>query len=328
MRVLVTGATGFVGSHSTRALLAAGHEVRALVRDLDKATAVFGAQEIEGLQFVLGDITDRDSVTAALDDCEGLLHAAAVVSLDPALAERAHRTNTEGARNVLQSALDLGIQRIVYVSSLTALLDPDGSPVSVDGPVRTGGEGYAESKAESEIYVRSLQDAGAPIRITYPAGIIGPEDPGRSAAMMGVKVYVDKMLLLTTGGIQQIDVRDLAKIHLKLLEAEPAAGRHITAGHYMPWETLASTLEDLGVAVRRVSAPAPLLRALGSACDFVASISRFRPMLSREAMTYLTQWQPVPNAPELQDWGIELRPPAETLRDTIGWLRQQGYVKR
>ena len=98
MRVMVTGATGYVGAHSVKALLDAGHRVRLLVRDPDKAQAVLGALGVKGrLDCVSGDMTDEDAVLKALRGCQAVLHCAAVVSTDARRADEMLRANPRGA---------------------------------------------------------------------------------------------------------------------------------------------------------------------------------------------------------------------------------------
>ena len=122
LRVAVTGATGLTGSHTVRALLNAGHEVRAFVRDPQKAQKHFGTHQ-GALELVQGDITDPATVTPALHGCDAVIHCAAVVAAGRGeSAERLLETNVSGVRNVIGRAVELGIRRIVHVSSLATLL--------------------------------------------------------------------------------------------------------------------------------------------------------------------------------------------------------------
>ena len=122
MRVMITGATGFVGYHTAQALLDAGHEVSLLVRSVDKMLALFGQDRVQ--QVTRGDITDADQVARALQGCDAVVHSAAMVSTSAADAKRVYQTNVEGTRLVLAGAIERGIGRIIHVSSVTALYDP------------------------------------------------------------------------------------------------------------------------------------------------------------------------------------------------------------
>ena len=128
MRVMVTGATGFTGSHTVRALIEAGHEVRALVRDRAKVARVFGDGSPVVAHAIEGDILDRKAVGQALEDVDSVVHTAALVDLRRSKAEEVLRTNLEGVRNVIGTAAERGVGPIVYVSSLAAFFDPENPP--------------------------------------------------------------------------------------------------------------------------------------------------------------------------------------------------------
>src|SRR4051794_38466817 len=112
MKVLVTGATGFVGAHTAVAVERAGHDVRLLVRDPDKASRVAKAAGFQTDDVVAGDITDAASVEKALAGCDAVIHAAAAVSIRRRDAAHLNATNLAGAENVLRTAADEGLQRI------------------------------------------------------------------------------------------------------------------------------------------------------------------------------------------------------------------------
>ena len=168
MKVLVTGATGFTGSHTVRALVAAGHSVRLLVRDPAKVPTVFEPDGFVPDDVVVGDMTDAAAVDEALAGCDGVVHAAALVDLRRAAARLVEDTNARGVELVVGGAVRRGLPRIVYVSSLGVFFEPGGPPLSPDLPIAPGTTAYARSKAQAERYVRLLQENGAPIRISYP----------------------------------------------------------------------------------------------------------------------------------------------------------------
>ncbi len=323
MKLLVTGATGFVGLHVARCAVARGHRVRVLARDPAKAARLFpeGAVEIAA-----GDMTDAGAVRAALADCDGLVHAAAAVSLDPRDAARLLRDNVAGAATVIGSACDAGIGGIVYVSSLSTIWALPGPDPSRDSPVRDSANGYARAKAEAERVVRRHQDEGAPVAIVYPNGVIGPDDPGRSEAVRAFRGFL-RATLASSGGLASVDARDLALFCVRLLE-EKRRGRFVMGGQFSNWDELVVALEPLiGRPIQRVRAPGALLRAAGSVLD---AVRRFRPvpsLISREAMEYATRMRALPNDPALAELGVPLRPLAETYRDTVAWLFATGRIR-
>ena len=121
MRVLVTGGTGFVGAHTVKALVDAGHEVRLLVRSAARIDENVKPLGVESVDYAIGDMTDAAAVDTAMDDCDAVVHAAAVVALDRKRADEVLRANPEGARVVLGTAVERNLDPIIYVSSVSAL---------------------------------------------------------------------------------------------------------------------------------------------------------------------------------------------------------------
>ncbi|MET0591176.1 MAG: NAD-dependent epimerase/dehydratase family protein, partial [Polyangiaceae bacterium] len=199
MRVLLTGGTGFVGSHVARALLEAGHETALLVRTPDKVARIFGPELAARFEILAGDMTDEAAVARALRGRDALVHAAAVVALERKHAARVLADNRRGLEVVVGQAVASRIERIVYVSSIVALYRPGSSATSVDGIGDAGGSAYSRSKVECELYVRGLQGTGAPIRSTYPSAVVGPDDPGLSEANRGVLAFCATPVVTDTG---------------------------------------------------------------------------------------------------------------------------------
>ena len=253
MRVLVTGGTGFVGFHTVKALHEAGHEVRLLVRSPDKMRRVMAPFGLDTLEHVKGDIADEKSVMRALRDCDAVVHSAAAVNVRATDALETIRTNRRGTELVIGGAVEQGIDRIVQVSSSTALFNPGLKKVDENSPLGTQGVGYGRSKIEADLYVRGLQQNGACIYTTYPGSIMGPDDPGLSEAMAGLMTLLDVIYIVTTSVTQIVDVRDLAEAHVRLIERGGPPARYMMGGQYFTWAEMADMLEDLvGARLRRV----------------------------------------------------------------------------
>jgi dihydroflavonol-4-reductase len=327
MRVLVTGGTGFIGSHTTAAIREAGHQVRLLVRDPVKMRLVFEARGIEIDDFVVGDVTDAEAVAKALEGCEGLVHTAAVVALEAGRAREVLDTNARGVELAVGGACERGFSSIVYVSSLGALFTPGGPPISADSPLATTPSAYARSKADGERAVRALQEAGAPIRSTYPSGVIGPDDPGLSEGNHTIRTFLKDLMLITSSGFQTVDVRDLAAVHAALLDDAVPSGRYVVGGHLLPWAEVVALMDEItGRRIRRIAVPGAVLRALGGVGDVVKRVFPFDFPLTREVMDFATQWPGAVESPLLRDLGLTFRPVRETYADTIRWLHRAGHV--
>lgn len=329
MRILVTGGTGFIGSHTIRALLEAGHSVRLLVRNGAKARRLWADTPQVLSDLVEGELSSGPATVEALRGCDGLVHTAAPVALAVSRREarRVASENLRSVRRLIDRALEDGLERIVHLST-TALFDTRGRKTADEStPIVEGGDTYALSKTAPELHLRRLQDEGAPISIVYPPGVIGPDDPGLSEAMRGIQQFLQASVIVTSSGFQAVDVRDLARVHCALIEKPPAPGRYIATGRYLEWEELAELLDRAaGIRLPRLRMPGPAVRALGRLGDRIRPFAEIDPALSREATRLATQWVAFDASRVERELGIKFRDPVETLYDTVRWLAEQGHV--
>jgi len=330
MRVMITGGTGFIGYHTARALLEAGHEVSLLVRSVDKMQELFGSGTIQ--HFTAGDIVEADRVREAMDGCDAVIHVAALVSTHARDAERVYETNLSGTKNVIGSAVDLGLERIIHVSSVTALYDPGAHLLDAHSPPGRSVTGYGRSKVACEKYVRGLQAAGEPVDITYPATVLGPESPGLTEPHLGLRTYLANFVPVMSSGNQYVDVRDLAQLHLRLLERRTGVnpsqpGRYLFGGHYIPWRELGPFLERLtGRKLLKLRLNARAMRLAGRLVDWVDRFVEMEVPLNAEAMEYATGWVQMDSGRVREDLALVPRPAEETFADTIRWLHRAGHI--
>jgi len=322
MRVLLTGATGLAGSHTAVALLAAGHELRLLVRSADKLTRGL-------LDCVEGDVTDTAAVERALEGCEAVVHSAAFFTLDTRRDAEVQRTNVLGAERVLGAAARRGLDPIVHVSSLAAVFPPEGPLMRPDDPVKQPRDMYARSKAAAEQIARRLQDEGSPVVTVYPGTIIGPDDPTFGDGLQTIMAFVKLGLIpTTTGGVPFVDVRDLARLHAAVLEPGRGPRRYMLGGSFQDNAELAAVLQRITHRrMRTVYVPAPLMRAIGRAGDALRRRFGVRPGLTYEAMLFLTQCVPTDDSRAAEELGVRCRPLEDTLSDTLRWMHRQGMIE-
>jgi dihydroflavonol-4-reductase len=247
MRVLVTGGTGFVGGWTAKAIADAGHSIKFLVRNPARLETSVAQLGVDTSDFAVGDISDRVSVRDALQGCEAVVHSAALVATDPRETARMLSTNMSGAQNVLGQAVELGLDPIVHVSSFTALFHPNLDTLRADLPVVGGTDGYGQSKAQVEIYARGLQDAGAPVNITYPGMVLGPPVGDQfGEAGEGVRSLLSLHVVPGRSAAWLIvDARDVAALHVALLEPGRGPRRYMAGGRRVPVGELASMFGEI-----------------------------------------------------------------------------------
>lgn len=331
MKVFVTGGTGFVAAHTALALFEAGHSVRFLVRKPDAIKRYFSGHGYDVDDLVVADMCDKEAVISAMQGCDAVFHAAASVCLDPSKAEETYRTNVEGMNTVVGAARELGIDRIVYVSSVTVLFNRDVETIDEQSPLAECHDAYSRSKRDADAYARELQQQGVPVQLSYPSGVIGPHDPKLSEVNRAITTFLTSILPRTSSGIQFVDVRDLAQAHRYMLENPPVGncsdGRYIVGGPFKPWNELRQTLE--GVTGRRLFSPwipGVVFRAAGVASDWVRRFIPYNTDVTAESMSYISQWVPADSSRIQGASGLQFRSSETTFRDTIGWMVSTGHL--
>jgi len=328
MKIMITGATGFIGGHTCAHLIRAGHDVTALVRSPDRLASNLSQLGVAVPRHVVGDMTDAEAVRDALKGADAVIHCAAIVSLSPRDDAEMITSNEAGARCVLGSAVDQGIPRLVYLSSTSALFAPGVGALTVNHPPSTTRFAYGRAKAAAERYARELEATGVPISIVYPSGVIGPP-AGTALGETGSGMAG----FLTTGSmptaraaISTIDVRDLAAIIAALVEPECPPQRVMATGTLLNMHELARIYRTLtGRRFPVPPVPPALLRGLGRVLDQIRKVVPFHSPMNAEGMTVVTRWEGADNT-DLTELGVVLRPIEDSFRDSILAWRDLGLV--
>ncbi|MBS1847364.1 MAG: NAD-dependent epimerase/dehydratase family protein [Actinobacteria bacterium] len=328
MKVLVTGGTGFVGGWSAKALAEAGHEVRFLVRSVERLGSV-AELGVDVEDRCIGDVTDPDSVSDALGGCDAVLHCAAMVATDPRHDAEVLATNLAGARTVLGTAARLGLDPIVHTSSITSLFAPGLSQLHADLPTGSAGDAYGRSKSAVEDYARSLQADGVPVVITYPGMVVGPGVGDRfgEVAEGFETVLRGGVVPGSDAGWLVIDVRDLAAVHAAVIEPGRGPRRFMVGGTYRDAGQITRIFRDVtGRRIVRIPIPGSGLRVLGSVVDAVTTRTGWSSALTRAAMDYYTQMPESDDSAVHDELGITYRSLESTFADCIASLARAGRI--
>jgi nucleoside-diphosphate-sugar epimerase len=329
MRLFVTGATGFIGGRITRQLLAAGHEVIALVRSPERAAGLAAL----GVRLHPGDITDKESMREPMRGADGVFHAAAWYRLGGrAERSRAMTINVDGTRNVLGLMQELSIPRGVYTSSLAVFSDTGGRVVDetyrYDGPHRSLYD-LTKWRAHYEVALPLIQQ-GLPLTIVQPGLVYGPGDTSMVATTL--VQYLDRKLPLAPRKTAFCwgHVEDTARGHLQAFERGRPGETYIIGG---PPHTLE---EAFVVCERATGIPAPRWRpgpvAMQALAAVMGVLGRFVPLpdsYQAESLrviggsTYLGS-----SAKAARELGFTTRPMEEGLAETVSALARETAAAR
>ena len=317
MRYFVTGATGFIGGHVARQLIAAGHEVVTPARTPSRAQDL---AEL-GVEVHPGDITDRESLRVPMTGADGVFHIAAWYKIGARDRSMAERINVDGTRNVLEMMRDLGIAKGVYTSTLAVFSDTHGQVP--DETYRHNGPWLTEYdrtkwKAHYEVALPMIQ-AGLPLVIVQPGLVYGSGDT--SAIHDTFVLYLKRRLPMAPQKTAFCwgYVDDTARGHLLAMEGGKLGETYIIAG---PPHTL---IEALALAERITGIPAPRLHPSSALMKLMAALTApfgavlpLPPVFTAESMrttagvTYLGS-----NAKAKRELGFTVRPLEEGLRETL-----------
>lgn len=331
MRVLVTGGTGFVGSHSVAALLEAGHAVRLLVRSPDRVEAALRPLRVDParVEVLVGDVTDAAAVRRAVEGMEGVLHAASVFALGGRRRAEMLSVNVAGTRTVLEAGLAAGCNPVVHVSSLVALVGgPNrGRTLTADSELGQPVGTYLTTKRDSDQLARALQAQDRPVIITYPGSVWGPEDPhlGESC-QMALQMAGGRMPATSRGGFGVVDVRDLAVLHARAMKPHPGPRRYPAFGHHVRHTDLHRLVcEAAGVKRLNLASPASSLRGLLPLLWATERLGLALPVTRDGAWLTICDHQ-VDSSVSERELGVRFRPVAEAVRDTVAWLQARGLL--
>ena len=316
---LVTGGTGFIGSHVAKQLAARGDRLRLLIREGRDAS------HLDGIEFERadGDITDRDSVRAAMDGVERVFHVAGKTSMRPVDRQRVFEVNVGGTRNVMEEALNAGVARAVHTSSAGAVgpARPEGT-ADESQPFTAGhlGIAYINAKHDAEAVAMRVAAKGLPLVVVNPTFVLGPDDPTGTSNRLVRRLLLRRVPAYISGGLNIVDVRDVARGHLLADERGQEGERYLLAARNFTLQRLFADLSRIaGVPPPPLKLPGHALLASVEALALAGLPTPASPDEVRSGM----QWWTYRNDKAVGELGFQPRPHEETLEETVAWQLEQ-----
>jgi dihydroflavonol-4-reductase len=319
-KTLVTGASGFIGSHVARALAERGDELRLLAR---RGSSLDHLADLE-FERSTGDITDRRAVRRAMKGAERVFHVAGSTSMRRSQREQVFDVNVTGTRNVVEEAMRAEVEQVVHTSSAGAI-----------GPARPGGTAdetqpftashlgiaYVNSKHEAEVEAMRAAARGLPVVVVNPTFVLGPDDPTNGTSNALVKrVMLRQIPFYVDGGLNIVDVRDVAKGHLLAARKGKVGERYILGGRNF---TLGRLFSDIG---RISGVPPPPVKVPPNLTNAAVAVARrvgFPVPVSEDELRSAEHWWTYRSTKAKKELGFKARPHEETLEDAVHWQAER-----
>lgn len=320
MKYLVTGATGFIGTHLVSRLIAQGHAVVCLVRDPSRA---IGLQQ-QGALLAQGDVMDKASLRAALNGADGVFHLAGVYEMGREYHDRMRAVNVTGARHVFEAALEAGVSRIVHASTVAVFGNTQGRVPDETYRIeqRELASEYERTKwaAHYEVALPLIQQ-GAPIVIVQPGAVIGPGDTSPVSQMFDMFLRRMPVMLGAKSGVTWAHVDDVADGFRLAMEKGRSGEAYILAGPALTYRDTFELWQKLtGLPAPRVWLPGWLAGASAVTAGWLERALKVRLPFSSEALATLndyTFWASAEKAKRELGW--RPRPVEQTFKEVLDY---------
>lgn len=327
MKVLVTGANGFLGSWVTRALVNAGHDVYALVRPKSDLS------ELEGIScnYVYGDVTDIPSLLQAFKGIDTVFHLAGVIAYKKSERALMDKVNVHGTSNVVDVCREYKVRRLVYLSSVVAIggSHTPSQILNEDSKydIQDLNLGYFETKHQAETIVKKACDRGdIDAVIINPSTIYGPGDAKKGSRKMQLKVAQGRLKFYTSGGVNVVAVEDVVKGILSAWQKGRTGERYILAGENILIKDLfAMIANEAEVKPPSFQIPDQMLHIIGAIGDLLASLG-FKAPLSRENAWTATMFHWFDSSKAQRELDFKPRPAKEAIHSSVQWMKDMGML--
>ena len=327
MRIAVTGSCGHLGANMVRALLDAGHDVRALYRTRKNLVALEGL-EVDKIEI---DVLQPETLIKGFQGADAVVHLAAIISIDGDKDGRAMQTNVVGPRHVAHACIEAKIKKLIHVSSIHAfkIRRHDSIVDENQPPADATCFKYDQSKALGEREILRVLDKGLDATILNPTGILGPQDFGPSrAGQMLRDMFSCGMPFLVNGGFDWVDARDVAQAAISALQTGKRGERYILSGHFARFDELSRVCNAIsGRTTQRKTLPIWMARAGLPFARLADYILDRQPLFTSESLHIIEHAsENISSAKAERDLDFAPRALEETLADTYAWWRSQGLA--
>ena len=325
-KVLVTGATGFLGQYLVKSLIEQENDVTILVRKSSDLSPFAGSE----VKVVYGDITDRLLLLQATQGIHSLYHLAGIIAYKRKQRESMNRVNVQGTGNVLDACITNKVSKVLYVSSVATIgasLRPE--PLDEDSPFLLSKHnlGYFETKRKAEeMALRAYKENQLPVYLINPATIYGAGDASKGTRKTQVKVARGEFKLYPPGGVNVVYVKDVVKAIQACLEKGQPGRRYIIGGENM---TIKELFGQIAQAAGQTAPPIPIprffLSSLGLFGDGLTWLGK-ETSLSTETAVMASYYHWFKNDRAQKELGFQPTPASQAISESVSWMKTQGLL--
>lgn len=326
MKVAITGGSGHVGIAVINELIHRGHQVKALAfQDVEYF-------ERHNIEYVKGDVNDRSAMQKLLEGCDALIHSAAVISIDGDKGGLVRKVNVDGVRNVMQTALDMNLGRVVHISSIHAYdpLPKDQELNETRNYVDDTAFSYDRSKRDGQLTVLEFVKKGLPAVIVNPTSVTGaPEHKLSFQGKAILDIYLGKIPAIFEGGYDWVDVRDVASSICNALTMGRVGENYLLSGKYYTMREIVNLVSEVkGMKIKVANVPVWTVKVGLPFVKLYAKISGKEPLYTGESIEILLHGSEAISHEKAKNELNHLpRPFKDTITDLIQWFKEHELIK-
>lgn len=327
-KILVTGATGFIGSCLVKKLVADGCDVSILVR---KSSDLATLEEVlDRIRLVYGDITVRETLDNALEGITHVYHSAGLTYMGDKKSALLYKINVEGTRNILDASAKVGVRRFVHVSSITAVgVAFDRKPVNESVTWNFGRLSleYARTKYLSEKEVADAIRKGLDCVIVNPAFVFGAGDINFNAGRIIKDIYNRKLPFYPLGGICVVDVNIVVEAIISAMDKGKTGERYILGGENVSYKRLADTISSI-TGAPKVLFPLPFwfAKILKASLDLVKSPKKISKLFNLSMFRVASQFLYFDSSKAFRELGMRYESHEHSIRHAFEWYRDRNML--